>query len=353
MTGPQTSRMAENAGPPPEHITFADARALQRTAIEKAVGTLPQRVREQQADGRFTGAGPVFLGIGASLAAACPAVWTLRSRGIHAWRLSAGDFPLPFPLSTHPLVAVSQGGRSAETLAALTSVPVGQRYAVVNADRSPIGDAAAHRLALGHFADSYASTIGFTVTVTGLGMLADAWDGGQVDSRWRELPRLLGDVERAAADLATAAAPLMADARCIDYVAGGASLGAAEAGALLCREVARIPATALSTRQYLHGAIESAAGAKVVLIGDDREADLAQTLAVSGIPVLLLTSRTPEVHANLRSITVPDVPPAMRTVLETVTLQAVAGMLAQTRGVEIEEFVFHSSDTKVTSAGVS
>ena len=67
-----------------DHISYAQARRLQRGSIEQAVGALDVRVREQQGAGAFRGPGPVFVGIGASLAAACSSVWVLRSRGIQA-----------------------------------------------------------------------------------------------------------------------------------------------------------------------------------------------------------------------------------------------------------------------------
>src|SRR5262249_16676165 len=105
-----------------DYIPFVRARATQAQALETAIGAISAEVRAQQAAGAFRGPGPIFVGIGASLAAACAPTWTLRGRGIHAWRLGAGDHPLPFPATPHPVVGVSQSGRSAETLAVLDSV---------------------------------------------------------------------------------------------------------------------------------------------------------------------------------------------------------------------------------------
>jgi fructoselysine-6-P-deglycase FrlB-like protein len=332
------------------HISYATARATQRDSIGQAVSALAVQVLRQQRAGAFRGPGPLFVGIGASLAAACSPVWVLRSRGIESWRLSAGDVPLPFPLSPHPLFAVSQGGRSAETLAAFESVPADHRYAVVNADPSPISSAAPNRLVLGEFADSYASTIGFTATVVGLGMIAEAWDGGAIDTSWQDLPGHMAEVERSAAGYLSTSTLIDSPSTSLDFVATGSSLGSAEAGALLVREVARIPTAAMSTRQYLHGAIESAATSRVVLIGDDREVELATTLTGSGVPVLLITTQPVDQRALLETITLPAVTASQRTILEVVVLQAIAGALAEARDLDIEEFVFHSDDTKVSHA---
>ena len=98
------------------HIAYATARATQAEALAEAIERLSRSSADLARRGVLYGPGPVFVGIGASLAAACAPVWTLRARGVHAWRLAAGDHPLPFPASRHPVFAVSQSGRSAETL---------------------------------------------------------------------------------------------------------------------------------------------------------------------------------------------------------------------------------------------
>ena len=90
-----------------DYITYASARSTQADALEAAIARISQEVLGLQADGRLQGPGPIFVGIGASLAAASAPVWSLRERGIHSWRLSAGDYPLPFPSSAHPIIGIS------------------------------------------------------------------------------------------------------------------------------------------------------------------------------------------------------------------------------------------------------
>ena len=49
-------------------------------------------------------------------------------------------------------------------------------------------------ISLGSIPDSYASTIGYTATVAGLGILADAWNGGRIDDGWARLLRFLAPI---------------------------------------------------------------------------------------------------------------------------------------------------------------
>ncbi|WP_405578847.1 SIS domain-containing protein [Streptomyces sp. NBC_01190] len=333
------------------YLSYATARATQAAELEAAIGRLTGSVASLAAAGRLTGPGPVFVGIGASLAAACAPVWALRSRGIHSWRLGAGDHPLPYPASAHPVFGVSQSGRSAETLAVLESVEPALRHAVVNMVPSPIAEAATDLLDLGSIPDSYASTIGYTGTVAALGMLADAWDGGTVDAGWAGLGAAFATAEKELDEQVRALAPLFAGATSADFVGAGPAVGSAEAGALLFREVARIPSTGMSTRQYLHGAMESAGGGVHILFGDEREHAAAATLSSAGHPVVLVTAEPVEATALLRPVRVPRLPAAQRAVIEILVAQILVEAVAEVRGVDIEEFVFHNSDIKVTTEG--
>jgi glucosamine--fructose-6-phosphate aminotransferase (isomerizing) len=326
--------------------TFADARATQADELGRAIPLIAAQIADRQAAGELEGPGPVFVGIGASLAAACAAVWELRSRGIHSWRLGAGDLPVPFPESVHPIVGISQSGRSAETLAVLDSVAPELRLAVVNTEPSPISQIAS-TIALGNLADSYASTIGYTATVAALGMLADAWDGGRIDPGWFTLNETFSRVEADLAKRVGGLAELFRTVASSDFVGAGPAVGSAEAGALLFREVARIPATGMSTRQYLHGSMESAGDGVHVVFGDSRELDLATTLSEAGHHVILISGEPVDSTPTLHVVQLPKLPAAQRAVLEALVMQVLVGAVAAVRGVEIEEFVFHNADTKV------
>jgi len=325
------------------YVTFTQARATQAADLEAAIARLIPAVTNLG----LSGPGPIFVGIGASLAAACAPVWALRSRGVHSWRLGAGDHPLPYPPSPHPVVGVSQGGRSAETLAVLETVDPALRYAVVNMVPSPISALVSRVVGLGSIPDSYASTIGYTATVAALGLLADAWSGGAVDPGWVLLGQVVASVEKEVREHVRSLAPLFVSASSADFVGEGPAVGSAEAGALLFREVARIPSSAMSTRQYLHGSMESAGGGVHVLFGGERELVMADTLACAGHSTILVSSDTVDSDLLVHHVRIPALPPAQRAIVEAVVMQILVETVAEVRGVDIEEFVFHNNDIKV------
>jgi glutamine---fructose-6-phosphate transaminase (isomerizing) len=330
-----------------DNVSFSEARAAQAQRLGEAIRTVAATAADLAEAGRLSGAGPIFVGIGASHAAACAPVWTLRARGIHSWRLGAGDYPLPFPRSDHPVIGVSQSGRSAETLAVLESIEQGQRYAVVNKTPSPIADAAKIIIDIGNIPDSYASTVGYTATVAALGILADSWDGGAIDPGWQDLAAVVRETEQLLTEPLRQLAAAFAQARSADFVGAGPSVGSAEAAALLFREVARVPSTGMGTRQYLHGSMESAGDSVHVLFGDTREIEVAATLAAAGHQVILVTSQDVTHRRNLATVRLPERPPAQRVILEALAMQILVAEVAEQRAIEIEEFVFHNSDTKV------
>jgi fructoselysine-6-P-deglycase FrlB-like protein len=332
-----------------DYITFARARTTQAECLAKAISDVRAQIVAPEMRSRLSGAGPIFVGIGASLAAAAAPVWDLRSRGIDALRLGAGDLPLPYPRTDHPIIGISQSGRSAETLAVLESVDTDLRYAVVNNAPSPIADLVANPIGLGNIPDSYASTIGYTATVAALGMIADAWNDGEIGSAWAELPEIFRVAESALAARATELAATFDGVLTADFVGAGPAVGSAEAGALLFREVARLPSSAMSTRQYLHGSMESAGSGVHVVFGDTRELEVAHTLSGAGHHVILITSTEVEETSTLQVVRLPALPSSPRAILEVLVMQTLVEAVAKRANIEIEEFVFHNSDTKVTS----
>jgi glucosamine--fructose-6-phosphate aminotransferase (isomerizing) len=330
-----------------QYISFANAREGQANALKTAIRTIRDQVLDQQDEGEFRGPGPIFVGIGASFAATCAPVWHLRSRGIHSWRLGAGDHPLPFPATDHPIIGVSQSGRSSETLAVLKSVDSRLAYAVVNNDSSPITEVVRRTLPLGNIPDSYASTIGYTATIVGLGMIADVWNGGTIDPGWDELYDLVQATESDVSKRATELAEIFVEAPSADFVGAGPSLGTAEAATLLFREVVRLPSTAMSTRQYLHGAMESAGAGTHVVLGDDRELEMAQTLSSAGHRVIVVSSKAVAEGPRLRAVRLPKLPASQRAVLEAIVMQTLVAELAELSDIDVEQFVFHHTDTKV------
>lgn len=351
-----------------DYITFAAARAGQAENLALTIERVGAETREWQARGALTGPGPIFVGIGASLAAAAAPVWSLRSRGIHSWRLGSGDLPLPFPTSEHRVLGVSQSGRSAETLAVLESLDESRRFAVVNNAPSPIADlVGANALSLGSIPDSYASTIGYTATVAALGLIADAWSDGSsspssssvsssaarsasTSPEWASLSGHFRRLEDQLSLRAVALAATFAGVATADFVGSGQAVGSAEAGALLFREVARLPSTAMSTRTYLHGSMESAGLGVHVVLGDHRELEVADTLSEAGHKVILVTSEPVPETPTLQVVLLPKLSAAPRAILEALVMQTLVEAVAVQAGIDVEEFVFTNSDTKIENA---
>jgi len=331
------------------YISFATARRSQADRLATAIPYLRDQIAALRAEHGLRGRGPVFTGIGASLAAAAGGVWHLRDRGIDSWRLAAGDNPTPLPAGESLVFGISQSGRSTETLAALESVRPDLRAAIVNKADSPIGHVAEVLVDFGDIPDSYASTVGYTATAIAVSFVAEAWDDGAIDDSWSGIPDVITDLRERVADSVARSVGFFAGASGADFAATGPSVGSAEVGALLFREVARVPTAAFGTRQYLHGSMESAGDGVHVLIGSEREAGVADSLSRAGHKVVFVTDIPAEESDLVSVVRLPEVTTTQRPVLEAVVLQDLVEGVALQRGVDIEEFVFYHDDTKVAS----
>jgi fructoselysine-6-P-deglycase FrlB-like protein len=331
-------------------IPFLTGQANQPQALERVVAQLRRQLDAASAEPLRRARRPLFAGIGASYAALAVPVQLLRGHGVVAQRVLASEIAEGTAgFDVDLLIGVSQGGRSSETVAAFKRAGSAgvARVALLNVVDSPLGTLAETRLDLGNEPDSYASTIGFTGTVVALDLIAGAIAGRDAqDDPWYGI----GDsAEAVRARAAAVIAGLRARAaRCVaaDVVAAGASRASAEEGALLLREVVRMPATAAVTRNYLHGEMESAGGTLHVVFGDGRELELARSLSAAGHVTLLVTTAEVDPGEHLAVVRLPRAAEAPRVVLETVVVQELVAALSEERGVPIETFVFANNDTK-------
>lgn len=328
-------------------ITFLEGQAGQGAALAR----IADRVRTQLASPELAGLRaaerPLFTGIGASYAALAVPVQQLREAGIVTQRVLSSEIETGTAgFDTDCLIAVSQGGRSSETIAAFECTAPGiTKTALLNVVPSPLGDLADLTVDLGNEPDSYASTIGYTGTVVALDLIAGAVAGRGGDP-W-------GDIAEQTTAIHSQATEIVAGlrergARCIasDGVAAGASRASAEEGSLLLREVVRMTAAHSATRNYLHGEMESAGNTLHLVYGDGREIELARSLAGAGHLTLLMTTAEVESADSLSVVRLPEVADAVRVVLETVVLQELVAQLSAERDVPIESFVFANDDTK-------
>ena len=245
------------------------------------------------------------------------------------------------------VVAVSQTGKSAEIYSALSRADC-PRLVVTDVESSPIAGLAEATVPLALLEDSEVRTIGYTGTVQALLLLRDALaaSGGAAadwDAVADEVERLLPEAER----LAERLLPGLAGMTAFDVVGSGVHAGTAAQGALLLREVCKLPASGYETYQYLHGPIEAAGPGRVLIaIGGAREAKLAASMAAAGATVLLITSASAEAGAE-PVFRLPELGPAAETVLGILPLQTITSALAIESGLPDGEFRYHQDDTKV------
>jgi glucosamine--fructose-6-phosphate aminotransferase (isomerizing) len=242
------------------------------------------------------------------------------------------------------VVAVSQTGKSAEIYSALSRIEY-PRLLVTDVESSPVAGLAEAVVPLALLEDSEVRTIGYTGTVQALLLLRDAL----VPSRgpaadWDRVADEIEGLLPAAERLAEQLLPSLAGVTAFDVAGSGVHAGTAAQGALLLREVCKLPASAYETYEYLHGPIEAAGPGRVLIaIGGAREAKLARSMADAGATVVLITS-LPDADAAFR---LPALGPAAEAVLGILPLQTITSALAIEAGRPDGKFLYHQDDTKV------
>lgn len=270
-----------------------------------------------------------------------------RDLGIKAFAVSASELLQGDRSIADVYVAMSESGRSAETVSALQNVQ-GRRVGITNFADSAIADVVEDLLLMESGPDSPVYTTGYTATLQAIGMLGEHWAGTSSD--WARLPLLAGEVLSAAAPVVSSVVERFDEARIIDVVATGASSATAGEGALVLREAARAHTAAHETYNYLHGPMEPMdATSACIVIGNDREVRLAQDMSALGCPTLLVTTRTDIASADeLTVIALPEAPSTLaRAVLEILPLQLLSWDLASRRGLRVDGFRYHQDDTKL------
>lgn len=287
-----------------------------------------------------------FIGIGASLAALAAPVAHLSAHGIPSVRRNAAEAG-PFEKDT-TLVALSQSGRSRETVDVMRAA-TGRKLAVVNVTDSPMAAAADSVLTLGDLPDSLASTVGFTASAMAVSMLAETWIDGAPGEAWLSLGERLARFLEETSPQAQETADRLSTASVIDLVAPADQYGVAESGALLLREVTRVPAASFETRQYLHGLMESTdpTTLHVVLDGPD-DGQIIRALGAHGRHIVDLRTGPPAAHGD-GTVVVPlgvggplEIP-----VFVAAFLQRVALLTAHARGIDPDQFLFLDTGTKL------
>jgi glutamine---fructose-6-phosphate transaminase (isomerizing) len=289
------------------------------------------------------------VAMGAAYHAAHAFVAPLRGTGRRVHLLSAAELLAdPVPDLADAYLAVSQSGRSRETVAAMLAVAGRPRLGITAARQVPLAASVDAVLPMGPIDDSPIYTAGYTVTMQAYSLLAGALGVPARDPRWEAVPDM---VERVLAHARPAVARLarrLSNVPCVDFVGQGAHLAAAAEGALLLREGARLPSACMDTYQYLHGPMEPLDdGLACIAFGDGREVELARAVAATGAAALLVTTAAADEAENLAVLRLPMADPGPLAVLEILPIQLLTWELAQGRGLGIEGFRYQQADTKL------
>jgi len=290
----------------------------------------------------------LFLGIGASHALLATTVYRLRGDGVDALRSDGDSLPPGSPVMADWYIGVSQSGRSPEVTRAIRYQPErGRRLSVVNQTDSPLENECGAAFCLGALADSGMSSVALMSTALFLGMLGDVVIGGQTDALWPEMPQRLTALRPLAQPVAAGFAARLKEIGCVDFIARGSSLTAAEQGALFLREGPKIPAMASATRGYLHGMTDAVGNTAHVIIGGAREVLLAKQLAEFGVPILLITDVPQDNPSGVDTLYIPPMTAGPRALLELLVMEILSLELAAVWGRDIDAGVVGRIDTKL------
>lgn len=290
-----------------------------------------------------------LVGIGASEHVARSAAPVWRSLGIRTFAVSATELlGAPHPVAD-VVVAMSESGRSTETVEAVKGI-AGRRVAITNFVDSPLAAVVDEVVPLESGPDSPVYTTGYTATIQAIGLLGEHWAGRRTD--WSSVPDQAARVLDGARPIVESVADQFDHARIIDVVGSGASLTTAGEGALLLREAARAFTAAHETRNYLHGPMEPLdPSVCCIAVGAGREIRLAREVSALGCTTLLVTTDDGvDPDERLTVIRLPDPEsPLARAVLEILPLQLLGWSLASRRGLKADGFRYEQDDTKLDS----
>jgi fructoselysine-6-P-deglycase FrlB-like protein len=320
---------------------LAQPDVLERSAqaVKDALGDVPP-LKE--------GALVALVGIGASEHIARSAAVTWRAAGIRAVAVSASELMGGAGSFADVYVALSESGRSAETVAALSHLTA-RRVGVTNDPASPLADVVDEVVPLASGPDSPIYTTGYTATLQAVGLLGDHW--GRTATDWSFLPGQASEVLDVCGSVVKEVRQRFDEARIVDVVGSGTSTATAGEGALVLREAARMHTAAHETYNYLHGPMEPLdEHAACLVVGDGRELRLASDVAGIGCATLLLTTRQVEPTENLSVVQLPTATSSLgQAVLQILPVQALAWELASGRGLGVDGFRYRQDDTKLDS----
>ncbi|MDX2023571.1 MAG: SIS domain-containing protein [Deltaproteobacteria bacterium] len=223
----------------------------------------------------------VLTGMGASLSALVPLQLKLIEAGLcpvlietselihHAW-------PLVRPGAT--VIAVSQSGRSAETVRLLERVPAGVRLiGVTNDATSDLATRASLALVTSAGPEATVSCKTYVSTLMALEWLGAQLVNEDLQVAHEELAQaspLVATVVGSLRERVDALTAILVDTALIYFAGRGASLGSATCAGLITKEAVHFPAEGLSSAAFRHGPLEMV-GPQVFLVVFEGTGDAA------------------------------------------------------------------------------
>lgn len=290
-----------------------------------------------------------LIGIGASHAAAASAAYQMRCDGLDALRFLPSELPAGLSGFDGLTVLISQSGRSAEVVALVREGLGNANIAITNYTPSPLGTICENELNLGNLSDSSVSFVSFTGSMLALALLADHWAGRDRLTFWKQqITQAFEAVERNYDQIRDIAGMLLQTSYA-DVVAPAPLMSAAEEAVLMLREGPRLFATAMETRQYLHGPMDAAGPGAHLVFGFTREAQLISQLSERTRHLAFVsTDGSTQVPAGVHRLVLPAglADPMSFTFAATAIAQKLTLHAADIRGIDINEAAFQRIDTK-------
>lgn len=298
-----------------------------------------------------------IIAIGASHAAAASAVYQMRCDGIDACRLLPSERPDGLAKFDGLALYISQSGRSAEVVALAAEQHGHDRLAITNYHPSPLGALCPAGLNLGNLSDSSVSFVSFTGTLLALGLLTDRWKDQSNADAWKQLIATTAAAVEQCDDQLQQIAQMLVACPTVDFVAPAPLMSVAEEAALMLREGPRIYATAMETRQYLHGPMDAAGTGAHVVVGGTREALLVRQLSERSRNLVYITGHDADLTdlASCHSLSLPVSlgNPVGFAIASSFVMQKLVIHTAALRNIDINEPAFVRLDTKTDRVGSS
>ena len=298
----------------------------------------------------------VFTGMGSSLHAQYPLHRALCGVGFECHWVETAELLLGFDAlygAETLLVGVSQSGESAEMVRlAERAEEFGYFIGITNNEASRLGRAAGMRLTLEAGVESTVSCKTYVATLAVLHWLGAQLIRGEAGAALEEL----SEAERAVRgylarwrEHVAELLPLLNGVTIIFVTGRGDALAAAGTGGLILKESTRQHAEGMSAAAFRHGPLEMAGGNVLVLIfeGDETVAPLHRRLAediVRGGGRAVLIGPETSAHAVFR---LPDVPAAVRPIVEILPVQMLSLAIAARDGFEAGRFERASKITSI------